>query len=202
MEPPRATNLCATNLRATNLCVTNPCDATAAGVAARAAACGPDAAADRRSVPLPLAADDIPPFDGRPAHGLFALAHTVRADETSALVPHANNVAILGWIDELASRHGASAGAARDALAARGAMWFVASHDIRYLGESFAGDELALVCWCPTVGRTSLVRESRVVSRAGGRILVAATSRWAHVDLVTRRPSAMPAEVRAALGAG
>ncbi len=150
----------------------------------------------------PLAFEDIPPFDGRPPRGLFALAHTVRTDETSALVPHANNVAILGWIDELASRHGTHAGAARTTLAARGAMWFVASHEIRYLGESFAGDRLILACWCPTVGRTSLVRESRILARADGRLLVAATTRWAHVDLATRRPSPMPAEVRVALGAG
>lgn len=145
---------------------------------------------------------EIPAFEGRPSQRAFALAHTVHPDETSAMVPHANNVAILGWIDELASRHGACAGAARDALAASGRMWFVASHDIRYLGESFAGDELALVCWCPTVGRTSLVRESRILSRTDGRVLVAVRSRWAHVDLATRRPTPMPDGVRSALAGG
>ncbi|MFM1821953.1 MAG: hypothetical protein RI967_219 [Planctomycetota bacterium] len=188
MEPPRA------EIRR---------DESTAACATRVAAPGtPEATPDRVVRPAPLAAADIPAFDGRPQHGLFALAHIVHPEETSALVPHANNVAILGWIDELASLHGAHAGAARETLAARGAMWFVASHEIRYLGESFAGDELVLACWCPSVGRTSLVRESRVLARADGRILVAATSRWAHVDLATRRPSPMPPEVRAALVAG
>jgi hypothetical protein len=42
---------------------------------------------------------------------VFAVAHTVHPSETSALVPHANNVVILGWIDIVASLHGAAAGA-------------------------------------------------------------------------------------------
>jgi acyl-CoA thioesterase FadM len=154
---------------------------------------------DRPEHAVVLDAATVPSFDGQPRRRLFALGHRVRVDETSALVPHANNVAILGWIDALASRHGAACGAARDALASEGRMWFVASHEIRYLGESFAGDELVLACWCPSVGRTSLVRESRVLARRDGRILVSATSRWAHVDLATRRPVPFPTEVREAL---
>jgi acyl-CoA thioesterase FadM len=129
----------------------------------------------------------------------FAVAHTVDARETSALVPHANNIVILGWIDTLASRHGDAVGAARHELAARGRMWFVARHEIDYLGEAFVGDELLLVTWLESLGRTSLVRQSRIVRADDGRELTRARSRWAHVDLATRRPTAIDEGVRAML---
>jgi hypothetical protein len=72
--------------------------------------------------------------------GAFVVAHTVLESESSALVPHANNIVILSWIDLVASRHGDAAGASRAELAVRGRMWFVARHEIDYLGEAFAGD--------------------------------------------------------------
>ena len=155
----------------------------------------------------PMSVDDfpmapacaVPPLRGVPARGVFALAHTVRAEETSALVPHANNIVILSWIDLVASRHGDFAGASREELAAAGRMWFVARHEIDYLGEAFVGDELLLVTWTEKLGRTSLVRATRIVRRADGRELTSAVSRWALVDLATRRPTAIDARVRAAL---
>lgn len=134
-----------------------------------------------------------------PRDAAFALAHTVDASETSALVPHANNIVILGWIDLLASLHGDAVGAARQDLAARGRMWFVARHEIDYLGEAFVGDDLLLVTWLESLGRTSLVRQSRIVRAGNGRELTRARSRWAHVDLATRRPTPIDEGVRATL---
>lgn len=134
-----------------------------------------------------------------PRDGAFALAHTVRGDETSALVPHANNIVILGWIDLIASRHGDAAGAARTDMAARGRMWFVARHEIDYLGEAFVGDRLLLITWLESLGRTSLVRATRIVRACDGRVLTQARSRWAHVDLATRRPTPIEPSVHGML---
>lgn len=134
-----------------------------------------------------------------PAAGVFALVHTVREDDTSALVPHANNIVILGWIDLVAARHGDACGASREELAAHGRMWFVARHEIDYLGESFAGDELHLVTWIEKLGRTSLSRTTRVVRARDGFELVRATSRWALVDLSTRKPTPIAESVRTKL---
>lgn len=134
-----------------------------------------------------------------PATGVFALTHRVGVEETSALVPHANNIVILGWIDLVASRHGDACGASREELAASGRMWFVARHELDYLGESFVGDEVHLVTWIEKLGRTSLSRATRVV-RARDRLeLVRATSRWALVDLATRKPTPIAESVRAKL---
>lgn len=134
-----------------------------------------------------------------PASGVFALSHTVRDDETSALVPHANNIVILGWIDLVAARHGDACGASREELAASGRMWFVARHEIDYLGESFAGEEVQLVTWIEKLGRTSLSRVTRVIRTRDRLELVCAISRWALVDLSTRKPTPIAESVRAAL---
>ena len=141
---------------------------------------------------LPDSVADIP-------RGAFVVSHTVEPCETSALVPHANNVTILGWIDLVASLHGAACGAAREDLGESGRMWFVARHEIDYLAESFVGDALLLATWTPKVGRTSVVRETRIVRARDGATVVRATSRWAHVDLASRRPAGIPEPVRAAL---
>lgn len=142
--------------------------------------------------------------------GVFACAHRVGAEEVSALVPHANNIVILGWIDRIAELHGAHAGAARESVARDGRMWFVARHEIDYLGESFVGDELVIATWIEKLGRTSLTRTTVITKRPDGAngvaavsarsaILVRASSRWAFVDLATRRPAAIPEDVRRAL---
>jgi len=153
----------------------------------------------------PIARDALPPLHaslGAPppdcATPVFAVRIEVSPDETSALVPHANNIAILGWVDLAASLHGAHAGAARDAIARDGRMWFVARHEIDYLAEAFAGDPLVLATWVERAGRTSLVRATAIL-RPDGSLVARARSRWAFVDLATRRPAAIPAEVRARL---
>jgi acyl-CoA thioester hydrolase len=111
-------------------------------------------------------------------------------------VPHANNIVILSWIDLVASRHGDAAGASRAELAVRGRMWFVARHEIDYLGEAFAGDALLLATWVEKLGRTSLVRATRIVRARDGAVLTRATSRWALVDLASRRPVAIDDDAR------
>ena len=145
--------------------------------------------------------------------GVFACAQRVGDEEVSALVPHANNIVILGWIDRIAELHGAHAGAARESIAREGRMWFVARHEIDYLGESFVGDELVIATWIEKLGRTSLTRTTVIAKRpdradgvatvsARSTILVRASSRWAFVDLATRRPAAIPEDVRRALIGG
>jgi acyl-CoA thioester hydrolase len=146
----------------------------------------------------PLPPQTLPAIADAPTSGLFAIRHTVSERETSALVPHANNIVILGWIDAIASLHGAHAGAARADLASVGRMWFVARHEVDYLGEAFADDKLILATWVEKLGRTSLVRATRIL-REDGTVLTKASSRWALVDLASRRPTAIPDPVRVGL---
>jgi acyl-CoA thioesterase FadM len=141
---------------------------------------------------------ETPPSLGAPL-GAFTTRWSVADAELSRLVPHANNVQVLGWIDRLAELHHDSFGASRVRMHSEGRMWFVARHEIDYLSEAFAGDQLAGATWVTSLGRTSLSRATLVWNISTGRSVCRATSRWAHVDLAARRPSRVPDGERAML---
>lgn len=135
----------------------------------------------------------------------FRVLRTVEAGELSALVPHANNVQIVGWIDEAARAHGDASGLTRERMHAEGRMWFVARHEIDYLAESFAGDEILVGTWLASVGKTTAARVTAVWRRASGsqgpwELAVDARSRWVHMNLGTRRPARVPASDLRAYG--
>jgi len=145
-----------------------------------------------------LPVDRIPRIDGLPSSGAIVIGHRVEACETSALVPHANNIVILSWIDAAASLHGDLAGASRASLAARGKMWFVARHEVDYRAEVFPGDALEVYTWVRTMGRSTSWRDTRIVRAGDGTPVCAASTLWAFVDLATRRPVRIPPEFRTA----
>lgn len=125
----------------------------------------------------------------------FRIRRTVTIDHLSALVPHANNVQIVGWIDEAARAHGDASGLTRDRMHGEGRMWFVARHEIDYLAESFAGDEILVGTWLTAVSKTTATRVTQVWRRGDGvpwELAVDALSRWVHINLGTRRPARIP----------
>jgi acyl-CoA thioester hydrolase len=136
--------------------------------------------------------------------GAFSLVRTVMPEQLSALVPHANNVQIVGWIDEAARAHGDASGLTREHMHREGRMWFVARHEIDYLAESFAGDEILIGTWLTTVTKTTATRATRICRRsqrdAPWETAVEASSRWVHMNLQSRRPTRIPPTDLAAYG--
>lgn len=135
----------------------------------------------------------------------FRLVRHVQVENLSALVPHANNVQIVGWIDEAARAHGDASGLTRERMHSEGRMWFVARHEIDYVAESFSGDEIMVATWIVAVTKTTATRVTRVWRRpAEGRdpwdLAVDAVSRWVHMNLATRRPIRIPLTDLAAYG--
>jgi acyl-CoA thioester hydrolase len=139
----------------------------------------------------PLMPDDMPAR-------AFRLTRTITIEQLSALVPHANNVQIVGWIDEAARAHGDASGLTRERMHSEGRMWFVARHEIDYLAESFAGDKVLVGTWLTGVTKTTAMRATRVWrcvtdGALEWELAVDALSRWVHMDLTTRRPTRIPA---------
>ena len=120
---------------------------------------------------------------------------TVDARSPSPPVPHLNNVQILHLVDRAAEDHLDLHGWTRSALLASRRMWFVRRHEIDYLAESFAGDRLVVATWVRSFSRTTSLRATRIMRERDGEVVVEALSRWVHVDLDTRRPTRIPAEV-------
>ena len=128
----------------------------------------------------------------------FWCAIEVGEDGTSRGVPHVNNAEYVRFIDRIAERATDAAGFTRARMLADDRMWFVARHEIDYRGEAFAGDELVAATWLRSWTRTTVVREVRIARPSDARLICAASTRWAFVDLGTRRPARIPPEMRAA----
>jgi len=128
----------------------------------------------------------------------FLLAVDVDAASLSETVAHLNNVEILRLVDRAAEAHLDALGWSRRAMAEAGRMWFVARHEIDYRAEAFGGDRLVVATWVRRHGRTTSVRATRIARSNDGVLVAEASTRWAHIDLATRRPIRIPSEVCAA----
>lgn len=155
------------------------------------------------TVPAMVPDPDLAPpaLLGIPHPRPFALRLVAPADGVSRSVPHINNVEYVRWIDRAAELHADSLGHTRAALAASGRMWFVARHEVDYRAEVFPGQELLVFTWVRDVGRSASWRDTVVARASDGAAVCVACTRWAFVDLATRRPARIPAEIAAAFGA-
>ncbi|MFO0963086.1 MAG: acyl-CoA thioesterase [Phycisphaerales bacterium] len=136
-----------------------------------------------------------PPDGAGVAHARpFALRLVPGAEGVSRAVAHINNVEYVRWLDRAAELHADALGYTRAAMLEQGRMWFVARHEIDYKSEAFPGETLHVFTWVRTMGRSASWRDT-VVVRADGRLVCRASTCWAFVDLETRRPARIPAEM-------
>jgi acyl-CoA thioester hydrolase len=143
---------------------------------------------------MPRPATPVPSIEA-PAEA-FWCGIVVGEDGVSRGVPHVNNAEYVRFIDRIAERATDAAGFTRARMLAEDRMWFVARHEIDYRGETFAGDRLVAATWLTTWTRTTVVRETRIARIGDGRLVCVASTRWAYVDLTSRRPARIPSEMR------
>jgi len=136
-----------------------------------------------------------PPAVALPHPRPFFIWFEVEKDALSETVPHLNNVEIVRLIDRAAEAHLKSLGWSRPTMAAGGTMWFVARHEIDYRAEAFDGDRLIAATWVRRYGRTTSERATRILRPRDAVVVAEASTRWAHMDLRSRRPTRIPAEV-------
>ena len=128
---------------------------------------------------------DIPTVPAR------AFLHTfvVEASDIDQL-GHANNVAYVRWVQDVAAAHWHSlyplAGQPPQ-------VWVVQEHQIRYLRSAYAGDELRALTWVADVKGASSKRLTRI--ERGGELLCAAETQWVLLDAASGRPVRVPGEV-------
>ena len=110
---------------------------------------------------------------------------------------HVNNVAFVGWMQDVATRHFESVGCGA-AMRAAGATWVVRSHHVEYLGSAFEGDRLQVLTWIVDFGRARSMRRYRFLRASDSRLLVKGETDWVFVSADTGRPCAIPEEIRTA----
>ena len=139
------------------------------------------------AAPPNLAALDIP----HPAPCVLSLV--VGTGAVSNVVDHVTNIDYVRWLDRAAELHSDTIGFPRDRLVELGALWFVARHEIDYLAETQAGDELVIATWVRDMRRIKSWRDYVVYRPADETVVCRAATLFVYVNLATRRPTRIPA---------
>jgi len=114
---------------------------------------------------------------------------------TSEDIPHVNNAEYVRWIDRAAELATDAVGLTREMLLVSKRMWFVARHEIDYRAESFEGDELIIATWISNHSKITALRRTVVHRPADNKTILDASTRWAYVNLETRKPTRMEQDV-------
>jgi acyl-CoA thioester hydrolase len=132
-----------------------------------------------------------------PAAPAHAFQHTfvVEASDIDQL-GHANNVAYVRWVQDVAAAHWHSLYPATEQPPQ---VWVVQEHQIRYLRSAYVGDELRALTWVADVKGASSKRCTRIERVMDGQLLCAAETQWVLLDAGSGRPVRVPGEVAARL---
>lgn len=131
------------------------------------------------------------PDDGRP---IFTMHLQVRYYEMDVL-GHVNNAVYLNYLEHAAIEHTQSLGFDHARLRDLGGQFVVRRHEIDYLGEALAGDELRITTWPEQMSGARAMRAYQIANAATGKRVVAARTLWAWVDLRTFAPRPIPREI-------
>jgi acyl-CoA thioester hydrolase len=108
---------------------------------------------------------------------------------------HVNNLAYVGWMQDLAIEHSAAAGWPMERYAALGVGWVVRSHFIEYLRPAFAGELLSAHTWLPQFDERTTPRRYLFLRERDRQVLAQAETRWVFVDLASGRRRSLPREL-------
>lgn len=111
---------------------------------------------------------------------------------------HVNNVEFLRWMQSAAIEHSEVQGWPASRYRRLGAGWVVRSHSITYRQPAFRGDEIAVFTWVSSFRRVLSLRRYKIVRVEGRTELAVAETEWAFVDLASRSPARIPADLLAA----
>ena len=107
---------------------------------------------------------------------------------------HVNNTVYLRWIQEVATAHWESLASA-EAQAAIG--WVVLRHEIDYRSPAALSDEIVLRTWVGKASRLKFERFTEIHRQIDNRLLVEGRTLWVPIDVLTGKPTRVPAELRA-----
>ena len=108
---------------------------------------------------------------------------------------HANNVAYVQWMQEIAVEHYIALGGP-EAQKPFG-TWLVREHKVEYLLPGMVGDEVEVRTWVENVRGVRSLRKYEFVKKKDGKTLVKGETDWVFVERRSGKPSAIPKEVRA-----
>ncbi|MBX3229328.1 MAG: acyl-CoA thioesterase [Labilithrix sp.] len=124
--------------------------------------------------------------------------HTIAvtvADGDIDELEHANNVAYVRWLQDVAVAHSAAVGLDFEAYRRIGGVFVVRRQEIDYLRPVVRGARLEVRTWIDSAMAAKCVRATEIVDEHGTTVLRAKTT-WGYVDLATARPARIPQAIR------
>lgn len=113
---------------------------------------------------------------------------------------HANNVAFVQWIQDVAEAHSTAVGFPVAAYERMGAAFIVRRHEVEYLRPAMLGERLAIRTWIPDAKAASCTRGTEMTSLKSGQVLAKSSTTWVYAVLATLRLQRIPDDVRIAFG--
>ncbi len=115
---------------------------------------------------------------------------------------HANNIAHLRWVQDVAVAHSNAVGLTWEAYQTLGAVFVVRRHEIDYLRPVLRGDVLELRTWIDSAMAAKCKRATAIVkpTDAGDVVVARAMTAWGFVEMPSGRPTRIPDSVRIAFG--
>ena len=107
---------------------------------------------------------------------------------------HVNNAVWVQWMEALATAHWEAVAAPEHQAAY---AWLVVRHEIDYRGNIREGDQAVGSTWVSSPPEGARFERSYEFRNPAGKLLVAARTQWAMLDLASGRIMRVPAEVAA-----
>jgi acyl-CoA thioester hydrolase len=131
------------------------------------------------------------PFDPKTVQHRVSV--TVQPEAIDEL-EHVNNAVYLQYVELAARSHAASVGLDFAGMVAKGGVFVVRRHTITYLRPARNGDLLEIAT---QIGEMRAARAVRYVwILRGEELLAEAETEWVWIDPTSRRPRAMPEDVK------
>ena len=108
---------------------------------------------------------------------------------------HVSNLVYLRWILDTAEAHSVARGWGHPEYLALGALFVVRRHEIDYLAQVTAGQELVAETWVETWRAASCVRRTEI--RRDSTIVAQSATTWALISTTSGRPTRIPDHLRA-----
>ena len=108
---------------------------------------------------------------------------------------HANNVAYVQWMQEVAVEHYTSLGGL-EAQRAFG-TWLVREHKVEYFLPGLVDEEVEIRTWVENVRGVRSLRKYEFIRKKDRKTLVKGETDWVFVERKSGKPTAIPSEVRA-----
>nr|WP_320048843.1 thioesterase family protein [uncultured Desulfuromonas sp.] len=123
----------------------------------------------------------------------FEMTLTILPEDID-LMGHVNNIVYLRWVQDAATAHWNHAATDEEK---NSLLWMVTRHEIDYLRQVFAGDELIARTWVGKAQRRRFERHTEIRRKQDDKIVAQALTWWCPVDHATKKPTTVDETVRA-----